>query len=179
MVTACGCLALPLIVAAEALTSVRHLRCCIKRHERQLGDQEARPKLDRDAGEVVELKRESALPARVAEARRGMDDQAKAAEGTLALNAGNKVVGDLNPFEGARKAELAWLDDEGFTLAADEFVGQVLGWLSKINGCDLVVVEDSERVTEPQIHGSWLDLVGIPRVNDDLAFLNEAANRAI
>src|SRR5579859_4219835 len=69
---------LTLIVAAEIGAAVRPPGGAIERHERQLGDQQPGIQLDRHPGQVVELQRQRPLPTGIAEARGGVDDQAKA-----------------------------------------------------------------------------------------------------
>ena len=92
-----GGLDLALVVAAELGVPVGALRRPVERHERQLGDRQAGPQLDRDAREVVELERQRALPARVAEAGGRVDDQPEAPERGLALDPRDDVVRQLDP----------------------------------------------------------------------------------
>ena len=75
------------------------------------------PQLDRHAREVVELQRQRALPARVAEAGGRVDDQPEPPERGLALDPRDDVVRQLDPLLGAPEAELAGVDDERLVLA--------------------------------------------------------------
>src|ERR1700722_9830567 len=70
-VPACGGGSLPLVVAAQARTSVWPGGGPVERHERQLADRQPGVQDDRDAGQVVEFQRQRPLPAGIAEARGG------------------------------------------------------------------------------------------------------------
>ena len=115
-IAALGCLDLALVVTAEVLVAVRPQRRRVERHERQLRDRQARVELDRHAREVVELERQRALPAGVAEAGGGVHDQPEPAELDLALDPRDDVVGQLDVLERAAEAELAGVDHERLAL---------------------------------------------------------------
>src|ERR1700760_2520072 len=63
-VAALGGRHLALVMRAQRLGTVRALRGLVERHERQLRDQQPWVQLDGHTGEVVELERQRALPAR-------------------------------------------------------------------------------------------------------------------
>src|SRR5436305_10139484 len=120
-------------MAAELGTAVWPHGRAVERHERQLRDQQARVELDRNAREVVELERERALPAGVTETRGGVDDQPEAADGALALDPGDYVIGQLDPFERAAEAELAGVDDERLVLCDHDLLGEAGGGAPQID----------------------------------------------
>ena len=150
-------------MAAELGAAVGPQRRTVERHERELRDRQPRVELDRDPREVVQLERQRALPARVAEAGRGVDDQPEAPERALALDPRDDVVGQLDPLERPPEAELARVDHERLVLAGDDhLLGQVLRRPPEVDRRGAVVVEDPERVAEPQVDARRLDQLADP-----------------
>ena len=100
-----GRLDLALVVAAELSWPYGRSRRRVEGHEGELRDRQARVQLDRDPREVVELERQRALPARVAEARRwrGRSGRGGPSE-RLALDPRHDVVGELDPLHRAAEA---------------------------------------------------------------------------
>src|SRR5580704_9823700 len=101
---------LALVMAPELGAPVRSEGRPVERHERQLGDRQPGVQLDRDAREIVELERERALPAGIAEAGGGVDDQREAADDGFAFDSRDDVIGELDPLERAAEAELPGVD---------------------------------------------------------------------
>ena len=85
----------------------------VERHERELRDRLAGPQLDRHAREVRDLERERALPARVDEAGRRVDDEPEAARAIdlpsmrATMSSGSSTHSSVRP-----RHELAGVDDE-------------------------------------------------------------------
>ena len=81
--------------------------------EADLADLHARVDGDGQVGHVRELEGEVAVPAGVHEPGRGVDEQAQAPQGGLALEAGHQVVGEGHPLEGRAQDELPGVEDQG------------------------------------------------------------------
>ena len=97
----------------------------------------------------------------------------------LALDAGDDVVRQLDPFLGAPEAELAGVDDERLVLVDDHLLGEVARRVAQVDRGHAVVVEDAERVAEPQVDAGRLDHRLVPRVDADPALLDERADGAV
>ena len=157
--------------ASRARASRRALGGPVERHERQLGDRQAGVELDRHAREVGDLERQRALEARVDEAGGGVDDQPEAAErARLALDPRDDVVGQLDPLLRARRARTR----RGGSRTARRRRPRPprsgsCGGSRRSIAVDAVVVEDAERVAQPQVDRRGLDQRRVPRVDHDAA----------
>ena len=103
----------------------------------------------------------------------------EAPERRLALDAGDDVVRQLDPFLGAPEAELAGVDDERLVLVDDHLLGEVARRVAQVDRGHAVVVEHAERVAEAQVDAGRLDHRLVPRVDADPALLDERADRAV
>src|ERR1700728_1612498 len=148
---------LALVMTAELGVSVRSLGRRVEGHERELRDRQSGPKLDRYAGEVVQLERQRPVPARVAKAGSRMNDQAEAPERGLSFDPRHDVVGKCDRLERRSEAELAGMDHERLIGADRVRLGQVARRLPQVDRRGAVVVEDAEAVTEAQVYARRLD----------------------
>ena len=71
-----------------------------------------------------------------------------------------------------------WMTNGSLALDHD-LLGEVRGRVAQVDRRGAVVVEDAERVAEPQVDGGRLDQLGVPRVDHDPALVDEAADRAV
>ena len=103
-----------------------------------------------------------------------MDDQPEAADARLALDAGDDVVGQLDPLERAPEAELARVDHERLVVADHDLLGEARGRLAQVDRRGAVVVEHAERVAEAQVDARRLDQARIPGLDPDPAVARRA-----
>ena len=90
LVAALRGLDLAVVVAPEVRMPVGPLGGRVERHERQLGDRQPGPQLDRDAGQVGDLERQRAGEPGVDEARGRMDDEPEARRGSSCPRCGRR-----------------------------------------------------------------------------------------
>ena len=85
-----------------------------RRHpqEADLADLHAGVERDREVGHVRQLEGEVAVPSGVDEAGGRVDEQPEPPERRLAVEAGDEVIGKLDPFEGGPEHEFTWVEDE-------------------------------------------------------------------
>ena len=60
-----------------------------------------------------------------------------------------------------------------------DLLGEVGRRLAQVDRRRAVVVEDAERVAEPEVHGGRLDEPGVPRLDLIAALLDQAQDRAV
>ena len=104
--------ALALVLRADRRRAVRRRGRLGHLHEGDLPDLHAGIDRDREVRDVRELERHVAVPARVDEAGRRVDEQAEAAERALPLEPRDEVVGQPDPLERRAEHELAGVEDE-------------------------------------------------------------------
>jgi len=143
--------------------AIRAQRGRVERHEGQLRDRQAPVQLDGDPREIVELERQRALPAGVAEARGGVDDQTEAAQARFPLDSGHDVLRQLDPLHRAAEGELTGVDHERLSALDPDLLRQVARRLAQVDARHAVVVEHAEGVAEAQVHARGLDQRLVPR----------------
>ena len=107
-----GRLRLALVLRAELGRAVRPLDRARHLEEADLADPHPEVERDRQVGDVRQLERQVALPARIDVAGGRVDEQPEPAQRALALEPGDEVVRQLDPFERLAEHELAGVEDE-------------------------------------------------------------------
>src|SRR3954467_3395826 len=126
-------LRLALVLAADLLPAVRTLDWLGHPHERDLADRHAVVDGYRQVRDVGQLERQVALPGGVDEAGRGVDQQAEPAEGALALEARDDVVGQRDRLEGLAQDELARMEYEGLLVRDLDQLREVVHRLADVD----------------------------------------------
>jgi hypothetical protein len=106
-------------------------------------------------------------------------DQAQAAQAGLALDAGDHVVRQLDPFDGRAEHELAGMDHERGVVVDLDVLGHPRRRLGQVDRRQAVVVEDAKGRAELQIDARGLDHRRIPRLDLDPFLLDQTADRAV
>ena len=119
-------------------------------HEGNLGDFHIPVQGDGQAGQVAQLQGELALPARIHEPGRGMDDQSQPAQGAFALQPGHQVGGQLDMLPGTAQDELAGVQDEGLFPGYGNGQGGLLPALPEVDGELRGRVESQDLVFQMQ-----------------------------
>jgi hypothetical protein len=132
-----------------------------------------------DPREVGQLEGQRALPAGIAEAGGGVDDQTETAQTRLSFYSRDDVVGQLDPLQRAPEAELAGVDHEALPRLHQHLLGEVVGRVAQVDRRGAVVVEDPEGVAHAQVHGGGLEETRIPGVDGDPPLSDEAQDRAV
>ncbi len=83
----------------------------------------------------------------------------------LPFEPGHEVVGQLHPFEGLAKHELARMQDEGLLVGDRQQLGQVGLRLADIDEGIAVVAEHAELPVQVQVDRRRLEAVGVIRVD--------------
>ena len=94
-----------------------------------------------------------------------MDEQAEAAQGALALQPRDEVVGQLDPFDGLAQDELAGMEDERLVVVHPEQLGQVGLGRTDVDVGVAVVAEDPEAAIEMEVDRRRLQVAGVVRVD--------------
>ena len=108
--------------------------------------------------EVVELQRQRALPARVAEAGGRVDDQAEAPERATCPRCARRCRRAARPTPAVRPRQNSpgWMTN-GSPSLDDHLLGEVARRVAQVDRRHAVVVEDAERVAEAQVDARRLD----------------------
>ena len=136
--------------------------------------------LDRDAREVGELERQRALPARVARSRRWRGRSARGGRASTCPRSARRCRRAARPTPACGRGTNSpgWMTN-GSSPARHDLLGQVARRVAQVDRRRAVVVEDAERVAQPQVDRRGLHQRGVPRVDRDPALLDEAADRAV
>ena len=124
-------------------------------------------------------KRQGSLKPGIAKACGRVHDQSEPSEARLAFDARDDVIRDLNPLERTPETELARMDDKRVAVGNDDFLRQVRRRVTQIDRRRPVVVEDPERISQPQIDAGGLYHLRIPRIDLDPSLLHVLQDRPI
>ena len=145
----------------------------------ELRQSHSRVEFDGDAAQVAELEGDLALEAGIDEAGGGVDDDGEAADGASALDAGDEVVGDLDPLEGGAEYEFTGVEDEGLAVGDLDAAGKGGGvGLAGVDAGQIAEAVDDELLAQAEVDAGWLDLefrVG-ERLDLEIALLKALAD---
>ena len=148
----------------------------------ELGQSHSRIEFDGDAAEVAELQGDLSLEAGIDEAGGGVDDDGEASDGASALDAGDEVVGDLDPFHGGAEDEFAGVEDEGLAVGDLDAAGKGGGvGLAGVDAGEIAEAVDDEFIAQADVDAGRLDLELRVREGVDLevALFKALANVAV
>src|SRR4051794_9289716 len=158
-------LELALVLGPERLGAVRPLHGAAHPEEADLADAHPGVQGDREVGDVRELERERALPARIDVARGRVDQQPQAPERRAAFEPGHDVVGELHPLQRPAEHELAGVEDERLLVGDREQLCQVGLRLPGVDEGIAVVAEDAERAIKVEVDRGRLEVRRVIRVD--------------
>src|SRR5262249_35547570 len=134
---------------------------------------------DRKVGHVRQLQRHVSVPARVDEAGGGVDQQAQPAEGALAVQPPDEVVGKADPLERRAEDELAGVEDERPVVGDLDQLGQLLLRLLDVDERVARVVEDAEEAVDADVDARRLEERLVVGLDPDPVCLEKTPDRSV
>ena len=134
---------------------------------------------DRQVGDVRELERHVAVPARVDEAGGRVDQEPEPPERRLPLEPGDEVVRQRDPLERRAEHELARVEDERPLLVDLDELGQVLLRLLDVDERVARVAEDAEVAVDADVDARRLEQRRVVRVDLDAALVEQALDGSV
>ena len=120
-----------------------------------------------------------AVPARIDEAGRRVDEESQPPERALAFETGHEVVRQRDALQRRAEHELARVEDESFLGIHLDELRQLLHLLLHVDERVARVAKNPEEAVDPDVDARGLqELLGV-RVDADPAFLEQPADRAV
>ncbi len=134
---------------------------------------------DRQIRDVRQLERDVAVPARVDEARRRMDEQPEPPQRALALEPRHQVVGQLDPLERRAEHELAGVQDERLAALDLDELGQPFLLPLHVDVRIPRVPEDPKEAIDAHIQAGRLHQGRVVWVDRDPALVDQAPDCSV
>jgi hypothetical protein len=108
-----------------------------------------------------------------------VDEQAKSPQRRLPFEPGDEIVGQLDPLVRLAEDEFARMEDERLVVGDREELGQIGLRRADVDVRVAIVAKDPERAIEVQVHGRWLQVGRVVRLDLDPAVLERRTDVAV